>query len=325
MNVTIIASPKKLVRYSRVTPNLVTAWRSVAPPAPGSVDHEALPEAGVSLVGRSGLEPVLEVGEAGMVPSLAAQRPVVETRNRGRVLLEVTILLAVTLGMSGWQSVLDLLEAYLRPEPISAQAAPLVRSLSWQPWIDLARQLAWVMTNLAWGAMALYLLVATGTRLAQVGLDRTQPLRDVVRGVVVAAAIGIPGIGVYFAFRAAGLALEVQPSTLGAHWWTVPVLLAASLANAFVEEALVVAYLTTRLRQAGWRWPAVIVTGCLLRGSYHLYQGWGGFFGNIVMELILLAVWLRTRRLAPLIVAHFVMDATVFVGYSLLAPHVGWL
>ena len=260
-----------------------------------------------------------------MVPSLAAQRPVVETRNRGRVLLEVTIVLTVTLGMSGWQSVLDLVEAYLQPEPISAQAAPLVRPLSWQPWIDLARQLAWVVTNLAWGAMALYLLVITGTRLARVGLDRTQPLRDIVRGVVLAAAIGIPGIGVYFAFRAAGLALEVQPSTLDAHWWTVPVLLSASLANAFVEESIVVAYLATRLRQAGWRWPAVIVAGCLLRGSYHLYQGWGGFFGNIAMELILLAAWLRTRRLAPLIVAHFVMDATVFVGYAFLAPHVGWL
>jgi membrane protease YdiL (CAAX protease family) len=69
----------------------------------------------------------------------------------------------------------------------------------------------------------------------------------------------------------------------------------------------------------------VIVTGCLLRGSYHLYQGWGGFVGNIAMELILLAVWLRTRRLVPLIVAHFVIDGTAFVGYALLAPHVGWL
>ena len=260
-----------------------------------------------------------------MAPSLAAQRPMVEPGNRTRVLLEVTILLAVTLGMSGWQSLLDLVEAYLRPEPISAQAAPLVRPLSWQPWIDLARQLAWIVTNLAWGAMALYLLVAAGTRLARVGLDRTEPVRDVVRGIVLAVATGIAGIALYFSFRAAGLALEVQPSTLGAHWWTVPVLLLSAAANAFVEESVVVAYLATRLRQAGWRWPAVIVTGCLLRGSYHLYQGWGGFFGNLVMELVFLLFWLRTRRLAPLIVAHFVMDATVFLGYSLLAPHVGWL
>jgi membrane protease YdiL (CAAX protease family) len=260
-----------------------------------------------------------------MAPSLAAQRPLVEPEKRTQVLLEVTILLTVTLGMSGWQALLDLVEAYLQPEPISAQAAPLVRPLSWQPWIDLARQLAWVTTNLAWGAMALYLLVVTGTRLARIGLDRTEPVRDLVRGIVLAAAIGIPGIALYFGFRAAGLALEVQPSTLGAHWWTVPVLLSSAAANAFVEETVVVAYLATRLRQAGWRWPAVIAAGCLLRGSYHLYQGWGGFVGNVVMQLIFVLVWLRTRRLAPLIVAHFVMDATVFVGYSLLAPHVGWL
>jgi membrane protease YdiL (CAAX protease family) len=273
----------------------------------------------------SGVEPVLGVEEAGMVASLAAQRPVVETRARGRVLLEVTILLTITLGMSGWQAILDLAEAYLRPEPISAQAAPLVQPLSWQPWIDLARQLAWVVTNVAWGAMALYLLVVTGTRLAKVGLDRTQVVRDVVRGVVLAIGIGLPGLAFYFAFRAMGLALDVQPSTLTAHWWTVPVLLLSAAGNAFVEESIVVAYLVTRLRQVGWRWPAVIIASCLLRGSYHLYQGWGGFFGNILMGLIFLAVWLRTRRLAPLMVAHFVMDAAVFIGYAALAPHVGWL
>lgn len=260
-----------------------------------------------------------------MSRSLAAHHPDVETGARRKTLLEITIVLTVTLGMSGWYAVLALVEAYLRPEPIGGQATALVRPLSWQPYIDLLRQLAGVVTDLSWAALVLYLLVSAGTRLARIGLDRTEPGRDVVRGLVLAAAVGIPGLAFYFAFRAAGLALEVQPTTLTDHVWTIPVLLLQALANGVVEECVVVGYLVTRLRQVGWQWPAVLITSVLLRGSYHLYQGWGGFFGNILMGLIFTAVWLRTRRLLPLIVAHTLMDATVFVGYSLLAPHVGWL
>ena len=36
-------------------------------------------------------------------------------------------------------------------------------------------------------------------------------------------------------------------------------------------------------------------------------------------------VYLRWRRVAPLIVAHTLLDVAAFVGYALLAPHVGWL
>jgi membrane protease YdiL (CAAX protease family) len=54
-----------------------------------------------------------------------------------------------------------------------------------------------------------------------------------------------------------------------------------------------------------------------LRGTYHLYQGFGGFAGNIAMGLIFGAIYLRTRRLAPLIVAHVLIDITAFVGYPL--------
>ena len=32
----------------------------------------------------------------------------------------------------------------------------------------------------------------------------------------------------------------------------------------------------------------------VLRGSYHLYQGFGGFVGNIVMGLVFGRVWQRT-------------------------------
>jgi membrane protease YdiL (CAAX protease family) len=62
-----------------------------------------------------------------------------------------------------------------------------------------------------------------------------------------------------------------------------------------------------------------------LRGSYHLYQGYGGFIGNAVMG-VLFGLWFqRTRRVWPLIVAHFLIDAASFVGYIYLHKHVSWI
>ena len=43
---------------------------------------------------------------------------------------------------------------------------------------------------------------------------------------------------------------------------------------------IVVAFLIDRLDAKGWRFWAVLLTSALLRGSYHLYQGFGGFVGN---------------------------------------------
>lgn len=86
-----------------------------------------------------------------------------------------------------------------------------------------------------------------------------------------------------------------------------------------------VGYLFTRWAQAGWSWGTVLVVSALVRGSYHLYQGFGGFVGNVAMGLILGLVFLRTRRVMPLVVAHTLLDVVAFVGYAVLAPRVGWL
>jgi len=41
----------------------------------------------------------------------------------------------------------------------------------------------------------------------------------------------------------------------------------------------------------------------VLRGSYHLYQGFGGFLGNAAMGVVFAVVFRRTRRLWPLVIA----------------------
>ena len=69
----------------------------------------------------------------------------------------------------------------------------------------------------------------------------------------------------------------------------------------------------------------IIIVSALIRGSYHLYQGFGGFVGNLIMGVIFGLIYLRWKRVAPLIVAHTVLDIAGFVGYALVAPHVSWL
>ena len=71
---------------------------------------------------------------------------------------------------------------------------------------------------------------------------------------------------------------------------------------------------------------AVIAVSAVLRGSYHLYQGFGAFVGNAVMGVLFSLFFLRTRRLLPLIVAHTILDVAAFVGYTLLPKDwLSWL
>lgn len=86
-----------------------------------------------------------------------------------------------------------------------------------------------------------------------------------------------------------------------------------------------VGYLFTRWTQAGWSTWTIILTSAVVRGGYHLYQGLGGFVGNIAMGVILGYVYTRTRRVMPLVIAHTLLDVVAFVGYAVLADRVTWL
>src|SRR4029450_1397354 len=92
--------------------------------------------------------------------------------------------------------------------------------------------------------------------------------------------VGAAGIGLYLAAVALGVNRFVVPVPPLGHWWTVPVLLLNAAEAALLEEGGGGAYLITRLRQLGLTEVAAIGASALLRGSYHLYQGWGGVLGN---------------------------------------------
>jgi len=239
--------------------------------------------------------------------------------------IELVIVFAVTLGLSGLRSLLALLDALLRPEPLNQQSVAINVSRAARDLIDLLAQVTAAAGLVAWAALGAYLLWRDGIRPACVGLDRAQPGRDVLRGVGLAALIGIPGLGFYLLAWRSGASLAVVPSTLDDTWWRPVALTLSAVGNALAEEVLVVGYLITRLRQLGLRENSSLALAAVLRGSYHFYQGFGGFIGNVVMGLVFGRVWQRTNRLWALVIAHTLLDVVAFVGYTVLRGTVAWL
>jgi uncharacterized protein len=139
--------------------------------------------------------------------------------------------------------------------------------------------------------------------------------RDALWGVALVLVIGIPGLALYLTGRAMGLAPTVVATGLDEHWWTIPVLLLSAFRAGVTEEVIVVGYLFARLRDLRWGTWTIILTAAVLRGAYHLYQGVPAFFGNVAMGVLFGWLYSRYGRLLPLIVAHTLIDAAVFVGY----------
>lgn len=241
--------------------------------------------------------------------------------------VETLLVLGVSLGASAVWSVLSIVRKLGEPAPLSSQTTAMNTTVvPDRPWLDLAYQLAEIGLAVVPVLLAVFLLSRSGTSPRRaMGLDRTRPLPDLAQGAVLAAVIGIPGLGLYLLARELGVNTTISAASLPDVWWGIPVLVLASVQNAVLEEVLMVGYLFTRWAQAGWSTVTIVVTSALVRGTYHLYQGFGGFVGNVAMGLILGLVYARTRRVLPLVVAHALLDIVAFVGYALVAPHLTWL
>ena len=262
---------------------------------------------------------------AWLAPQPPGTAPLTDPRTRRLVGLEVLVVLTVTLGLSAVRSGLALLDAVLQPVPLNEQQVALNAPAAQIGLIDLALQLTRVLQLVGWGALGAYLLLRAGFAMRDVGLDRRRPGRDALGAAGLAALIGVPGLGLYLFARAIGVSVTIAPTTLDDTWWRVPVLLASAAANSWAEEVVMVAYLITRLRQLGWSENRSLLAQAVLRGCYHLYQGLGGFVGNIVMGLVFGRVWQRTNRLWMLVGAHALIDVVAFLGYAALSGRVGWL
>lgn len=237
--------------------------------------------------------------------------------------IEIAVMLAVTFALSAYTALLRLIEGVLLG--LSGQTVALNPKRSPFSLIDLGLNLASLFQLLAWGALAIYLLWRGGSGASQIGLARIRWRSDVLGGLGLATLIGVPGLALYQVARIIGVNASVEPAELNDDWWRIPMLLLLAFGNAWAEEVVVVGFLMTRLRQLRVSpWIALVISS-LLRGTYHLYQGFGAGLGNVAMGLVFGYAWQRTGRLWPLIIAHALIDAVAFVGYSLLAGHLGWL
>lgn len=257
-----------------------------------------------------------------MLGSGCYNRTVTTTESRRRIGAEIWIVLGLSLGKSAVYAIIAIVARLTAGTPLGEQSTSLNVSQSSRPYLDLTYQVVGIVFAVLPVALALYLLSTRGrSAVRAIGLDGARPLRDVGWGFALAAAIGIPGLAFYLLGRAVGITVEIQAAALNAAWWTVPVLVLAALQNGLLEEVIAVGYLYERTHDLGWGRVKFVVASSLLRGSYHLYQGIGPFFGNVVMGVVF-SWWYTSRwgrhRVMPLVIAHTLLDVVAFVGYAVL-------
>ncbi|WP_396290419.1 CPBP family intramembrane glutamic endopeptidase [Curtobacterium sp. KT1] len=240
--------------------------------------------------------------------------------SRRRTWVEIAIVLLLSLGASALYSILQIIDDLSQTTPLGEQSTALNTSSTTVQYVDLARQLLGIAVDLAPVALVCFLLWSTSRpHLARLGIDRFRVKPDLGGPALIALCIGIPGLALYFAGRALGITVDVDPAALNSYWWTVPVLLLSAIRSGLQEEVIVIGYLSARLGDLGWgRWQVILSTA-LLRGSYHLYQGFGAFVGNAVMGIVFGWIYTKWGRLMPLIVTHCLLDAAVFIGYPWVA------
>ncbi|MGO8877390.1 MAG: type II CAAX prenyl endopeptidase Rce1 family protein [Acidimicrobiales bacterium] len=265
---------------------------------------------------HGGVGPVPSMG-SGIRPS-GPPRPV-PPAGRRRLVVELLIVLAV-FPLPYVISALQALVAYLLGEGAGKRIPVLFPG---HMGAGFPFVLVEVLLPLAAGALVLYLLSLPGGDggPAAIGLDRQQVRADLALLLPVFALCDlIPIVGGSLALHALGVH-NPSPATGGVPAYYGVAYVAMAVVAGVVEELVVLGYLVRRLEQLGLRPLWVVVLAVAVRGSYHLYYGWG------VLPLLLWAtasvlLYRRYRRLAPFIVVHALWDSGIFLSGHFLAAEV---
>lgn len=245
--------------------------------------------------------------------------------SRGFLGWELGIVLALSLGRSAIYAVLQLAER-LSVAPLSQQSATVQRSRSRAEFFDAAFQVLDSLFALVPVALVIYLVfLHGGNPFRRWGLDFRRPGRDLLYGTGLFILIGLGTLAVYFAGRSMGATVRIVPADVTEYWWSAPALLLAALRHSLLEEVIMIAYLFDRARRI---WPrtsvwVIIAAAAVLRGAYHLYQGFGPGLGNLAMGIIFGWAYLRYGRVMPLVIAHFLLDAVAFLAFPLVLSSFG--
>ena len=242
------------------------------------------------------------------------------SKSRRWLIIEVLLVLGLSLGQSAVYSVVSLLDKMSRA-PIAQGTSTLNTVQSNREFFDFTYQILGIFFALVPVMLVFYLLAEPGKSVfKKIGLDWRHPFRDALGALGLLVIIGVPSLGLYAAGRAMGITTEIIPSALNQYWWTIPVLILSAIRAGVLEEVILNGYLLGRLTKIGLSWWAAIFLAALLRGSYHLYQGFGPFIGNFAMGLLFGWVYKKWGRVAPLVIAHALVDIAAFT----LGPALGF-
>ena len=85
-------------------------------------------------------------------------------------------------------------------------------------------------------------------------------------------------------------------------------MLPATIASVAFQELLTRGYLMGRLRELTNTWWIPVLASTVLFGAWHLYQGPIGIFETALIGFVFGLVYMRTERIWPMIIAHFVFN-----------------
>ncbi|MCC6574118.1 MAG: CPBP family intramembrane metalloprotease [Planctomycetes bacterium] len=169
-----------------------------------------------------------------------------------------------------------------------------VQSFSYDATVHLA-------TTVPVWMMLLYVIYRSGEGFKAFGISRPRLIVDIPVGIVLCVVIYAAEIGMLQRYGWLQSSY-VPPMPLGLAENLL--LFVMYLSNSLSEELGMRAYLMRRFGQLTKSPLAAYFIAAVLFASYHLYQGWVGGLGALIFGLGYGAVYILTRRIWPLLIAH---------------------
>ena len=239
---------------------------------------------------------------------------------------EMWLVLWISIAAAALRSILSLVNSLTSGVSLSNQSTTLVGTyVPDRQWLDVLYQVAHISLALVPVLLVLHLLRRSGEGRQGIGLDLRDWKRDLLKGAALAAVLGGIGLGFYLLAYHLGMSVRIAAVATNREWWTPILLVASASYNAILEEVIVLAYFIHRTAQLGWKPWQQVGGSALMRGAYHLYQGFGGFIGNIAMGTVFALLYRKWGRVMPFLYAHLFIDAGAFLGYYYLGGHISWL